>query len=90
MGSVVPAACHKSGQGLLSTGHESPGRLAGGILTKWPHQSSGSRMSELLTLSLLLSPATLWRKLISAAFIHDPPGCTLLNTTQRAEEFHYF
>ncbi len=44
------------------------------LLSTW--RSSGSswsslRMSQLLTLSLRLSPATLWRKLIMAACIYD-------------------
>ncbi|KAK0136682.1 hypothetical protein N1851_027129 [Merluccius polli] len=63
----------------------SPGRRPGGILTRYPshliwllstRRSSGStlsssRMTELLTLSLRESPATLRRKLISAACTRD-------------------
>ncbi|TWW77574.1 hypothetical protein D4764_12G0009640 [Takifugu flavidus] len=62
-----------------------PGRRPGGILTRYPshliwllstRRSSGStpsssRMAELLTLSLRESPATLRRKLISAACTRD-------------------
>ena len=68
-------------RGLLPVGHAR--KRPGGILTRchlnwllamWRSSNSVlslSRMTELLTLSLKESPATFWRKLISAACIPD-------------------
>lgn len=82
-----PPACPELAPGSLPherTYRRHPDQMAG------PGSSGGSQLSELLTISLRPSPATLRRKLISASRIHDPPGCALFNTPQRTEKCHYF
>uniref|UniRef100_A0A3Q3VJN7 HPS5-like beta-propeller domain-containing protein n=1 Tax=Mola mola TaxID=94237 RepID=A0A3Q3VJN7_MOLML len=83
-GQAITALCWDTSTLRVFVG-DSGGRRPGGILTRCPNhlnwllstrRSSGStlsssRMSVLLTLSLRLSPATLRRKLISAACIRD-------------------
>lgn len=76
-------------QNLLSTGHKqnsSPGRIPGGILTKWPNQCSSFLSSSPYLYASAQPPSggNLFQLLV---FMYSS---TLFNATQRAEKFHYF